>query len=44
MVLESNTASVEGKEAVELYPVSTGLEHRGDLTLTGEVKSGSRWS
>ena len=45
MVLESNTASVEGKGVVELYPVSSGLEHQREdqvLSVTGEVKSESR--
>ena len=40
MVLESNTASVEGKGVVDLYPVSSGLEHLRedqDFDVTGEV-------
>ena len=43
MVLESNTASMEGKGVVDLYPVSSGLEHQREdyqiLTVTGEVKA-----
>lgn len=42
MVLERNTASAEGKEVIDLYPVSSGLEHQReneDLAVTGSAVS-----